>query len=305
MFNNENDFKKLISRLNIDTKPSPAHRENLRRQVLSVFNETRQPRRVRILSADTWRTFGSTIIKSQITRLAGVAAVVLIAFVLLFNTPAAKAVELSQIYEALQKIRTVCILRFAAGETEPYQKVWTSQTLNIRLFQSKGLFALWTAPPRVIKIKNLSSNTVKTVQPTPEALARCEYKIAHQFGLMPFSSITNVPQGAKWHRVDDMDVANVLPGTEAYDLTWTTVLPGIIEYRRWRFFVDPITNLPTRIETYSKSRVDVGDEYKLKTELVVEYPSERQLQTLVEDLFGQTYNSHSSTKLPVDLEPKN
>lgn len=39
MFKNESDFKKIVDRLDIDSNPSPAHRESLRRQMLSVFNE--------------------------------------------------------------------------------------------------------------------------------------------------------------------------------------------------------------------------------------------------------------------------
>ena len=42
MFKNEADFEELIRRFNIDHEPNPAHRENLRRRLLSIFNETAQ-----------------------------------------------------------------------------------------------------------------------------------------------------------------------------------------------------------------------------------------------------------------------
>ena len=35
MFDNEKDFKRIVDRLNIDNTPNDAHRENLRRQMLS------------------------------------------------------------------------------------------------------------------------------------------------------------------------------------------------------------------------------------------------------------------------------
>ena len=42
MLNNENDFKKVIGRLNIDDKPNDEHRDNLRQQMMSEFNEVKQ-----------------------------------------------------------------------------------------------------------------------------------------------------------------------------------------------------------------------------------------------------------------------
>lgn len=71
MFKNEDDFKKIVSRLNnIDNKPNPAHRENLRRQMLSAFNETNQ----RTLAG---QTLIRTIIKSRITKLATAAIIII------------------------------------------------------------------------------------------------------------------------------------------------------------------------------------------------------------------------------------
>jgi outer membrane lipoprotein-sorting protein len=42
MFKNEADFEKTVGRLDIDNKPNPAHRESLRREMLSTFDETSQ-----------------------------------------------------------------------------------------------------------------------------------------------------------------------------------------------------------------------------------------------------------------------
>jgi hypothetical protein len=66
MFKNEDDFKKIVSRLNIDNKPNPVHRENLRRQMLSAFNEGQQPKSI-------WQS----IIKSPITKLAAAAVIII------------------------------------------------------------------------------------------------------------------------------------------------------------------------------------------------------------------------------------
>jgi len=72
MFKNEIDFEKIVSRLNIDSKPNPAHRENLRRQMLSAFNETGEQPITQ--SRPLWRT----IMKSPITKFAAAAVIIVI-----------------------------------------------------------------------------------------------------------------------------------------------------------------------------------------------------------------------------------
>ena len=71
MFESENDFKKIVSRLNIDNKPNPAHRESLRRQMLSVFNKSGE--QTIIQSRSLWRM----IMKSPITKLAAAAVIII------------------------------------------------------------------------------------------------------------------------------------------------------------------------------------------------------------------------------------
>jgi len=79
MFKNEADFEKLVSRLNIDNKPNPAHRKNLRRQMLSAFNEAgEQPI---IQSRPLWRT----IMKSPVPKFAAAAAVIIVIVIGLYH----------------------------------------------------------------------------------------------------------------------------------------------------------------------------------------------------------------------------
>ena len=52
MFKDEADFEKVVGRLNIDTEPNLIHCENLRRQMLSAFNETHASIVVCLLSSD-------------------------------------------------------------------------------------------------------------------------------------------------------------------------------------------------------------------------------------------------------------
>jgi len=76
MFQNENDLKKLLNQLNIETDSNPAHRENLRRQMLSAFSEGQQPK-------TTWQS----IIKSPITKLAAAVIIIAIGLFLVHQGP--------------------------------------------------------------------------------------------------------------------------------------------------------------------------------------------------------------------------
>jgi len=88
MFKNEADFERLVSRLNIDNKPNPAHRENLRGRMLSAFNEA-GPRRFASQKRSSgggprttvFQTLRGTIMKRPVPKLAA-AAVVIIAIMI-------------------------------------------------------------------------------------------------------------------------------------------------------------------------------------------------------------------------------
>ncbi|HUS72957.1 MAG TPA: hypothetical protein VMY06_07800 [Sedimentisphaerales bacterium] len=75
MFKNEDDFKKIVNRLNIDDKPNPGHRESLRRQMLYAFNETGEQH---VPPVSSFHTLRSTIMKSPINKLAAAAAAIII-----------------------------------------------------------------------------------------------------------------------------------------------------------------------------------------------------------------------------------
>jgi len=74
MFKDEADFEKVVGRLNIDTEPNPAHREKLRRQMLSVFNQAEQEPSARII---VFRALRRITMKSPITKIATAAAIII------------------------------------------------------------------------------------------------------------------------------------------------------------------------------------------------------------------------------------
>jgi hypothetical protein len=74
MFKDESEFRKVIDRLNIDTEPNQNHRDDLRRQMLNVFNEAKQQSQEPKAPDGVLRR---TIMKSRITKLAAAAAIII------------------------------------------------------------------------------------------------------------------------------------------------------------------------------------------------------------------------------------
>jgi len=69
---------------------------------------------------------------------------------------------------------------------------------------------------------------------------------------------------------------------EVCELTWPdrTDVNNIV-YRRWRYYIETKTNLPRKIEKYS--RCDPNDSFTLEETLVIEYPTDEQIRQVIKD----------------------
>jgi hypothetical protein len=140
MFQNEDDFKKIVSRLDIDDKPNPAHRESLRGQMLSVFNKAgEQP----IIQS---RHFRRTIMKSPITKLAAAAVIiitVLIGIHQLVNSVDVTKVALANVVENTNKMPWMhaTVKRYENGKEHTYQH-WCHFTTE-KAFEKREGGAVW------------------------------------------------------------------------------------------------------------------------------------------------------------------
>jgi len=226
----------------------------------------------------------------RIARPALAAAAIIVAFTLLFRVLPGAEPTVGEINKAFAKAQNTCVSTFQVDKTEPFQQVWTSQTLNMKLFKvgagNQAQFALWDIPIRVKMIKFLTSDSVRTEAITDQMLAELDKSAAQTSRLFPFSDADGVPADAQWNKVDQSQVATAVPQTKVYDLTWAAAseAPGAIAHRKCRFFVDIHTHLPRRAEWYAKSRPE--DEYTFETFTVVSYPSEGEIQDLIRNTFG-------------------
>ncbi len=117
MFKDEADFEKVVGRLNIDTEPNPAHRENLRRQMLSVFNRAKQESATRII---VFRTLRNLIMKSPITKIAA-AAVIIIAVLIGLNIVGTSTPAFAEIVKPFLTARTASFKMTMEVEGVPTQ----------------------------------------------------------------------------------------------------------------------------------------------------------------------------------------
>ena len=115
-------------------------------------------------------------------------------------------------------------------------------------------------------------------------MAYFDKKISDSLGLMSFSDISKVLLDSEWSHVTNDGLEDASEGIEVYDLIWTEkAYDGSATARKWRFFVDPQTNLPQKTKFYEKSPAD--SEYALAFRMVVEYLKDSEIRTVIKD-FG-------------------
>jgi hypothetical protein len=223
------------------------------------------------------------ILTSKMAGLAAVAAVIIVAVSLFFGTRPAKDVDLHHIYEALDEAENVCVATFVPDKGEPVQRQWISQTLNLSMSRIGEQLVLWDIPNNVKMMRYLSSKSIQTEAITEQMLTELEKSVMSPFGLLPFTGYKDIPKDIQWTRVADPGVTATVPGSQVYDLIWTTQTP-VTKFHRWRLFVDKSDNLAKRAEQYVKFNPE--DEYGLEGFIVVTYPSESEIQILVRNAFG-------------------
>jgi hypothetical protein len=253
---------------------------------VEVLNSQRDVETAEFISGPTLAASKEEVSKSNRrplfkTGIAAAAAVFIIAFLFLISMPTAKAVTISQIYKAIEKIQNVYISKFAPNGVEPIEEKWISRSLNIYITKIRNELVLWDLSNKVRKTKQVSADLVEATLLSDSLISEIEKRITDSLGLMPFDNISNMPAGTEWKHVKSEDIKDIVKGSEVYDLTWIErKYGGSAVFIKWRIFIDSNTNLPRRIEWYQRS--DTENEYTLTTLIKVEYLSDGEVQTVIE-----------------------
>ena len=243
--------------------------------------------------AETAETAGSSVprqgaliltLKRHIRPTIAAAAVILIGFALFFGTSAAEGVALGQIYKAVKRARNIHISNFTPGGTEPEQERWVSRSLStymLKIGQERVLWDFRAGPKKVQSSHNVAPEAVPF---TEAGAAVARRRIDGPPGIVPFDNVSDVPGDAKWKRVPDDAFQAGTQDCEVYDLTWTELTNrGKPLLKKWRVFVGPGTDLPRKTQSFDKLSAD--DEYILQSEHKVEYLSDDDMKTAIEEAF--------------------
>lgn len=281
--NPADDVEHTIGKLHIATKPETD--KYILDDAFAALEKSAQA-----LLPETDRHVRQNIFRNKIIKFAAVAAVIIIIFALFLKGPASTTNAPGGIDAALTKAENICIARFQAGDTEPYEQQWLSATLNIKLLKSaennRMQFALWDITNKTKMQTFLSSNTVMTEPITESMLAEFEKSMIQKTGLVRYFQKGEIPKDAVWKRLVDPEVTNLHPGIKIFDLTWQQqgTAVGEIVYRKLRIFADDKNNLPTKAEWYIKSQPN--GQYELENYTLFTYPKQEEIQTVIRAVFG-------------------
>jgi hypothetical protein len=254
-------------------------------EVLSSQNEVESPQLAPTFSlADVSKEKASVLKGKRLvkTGVAAAAAALIVAALLLFNMPIAQAVTINQIYKAIEKVQNVYIASYIPHKKEPVQELWISKIFNIYVTKAKKQLVLWDIPNAVRKTKYIDTDVTDISKLSDDMVANIERTINSFLGLVPFHDISEIPDDAKWSRVDKEDLRTASQNAEIYDLTWVrTRFDGSPKFWKWRVFANIDTHLPIRVEWYEKLTID--DEFALATIMEVEYLNDDEIQAAIQD----------------------
>lgn len=280
--NRVNDVENTIRKLHIATKPETD--ECILDDAFAALEKS-----VKAPSPEVGRLVRQNIFLNRMIKLAAVAAAVILIFALFLEKPSLMTNVPGLIDTALAKAENICIEKFRAGGTEPYEQQWLSTTLNVKLLKSvennRTQFVLWDVPNKTKMQTFLSSNTVRTEPITDNMLTEFEGSMIQNSGLLRYFQKGDIPKDAAWKRAVDPAVTIKYPEAKIYELTWQQgATEGEITYIKWRIFADAKTNLPARAELYTKLQPE--KEYEIESYTVFSYPKQEEIQTIIRSVFN-------------------
>jgi hypothetical protein len=210
------------------------------------------------------------------------AAVIAIGFTVLFNSPAAGAVNIQQIYRSIENARNICVERFDHGKTVPSQNICVSRALNICITKTGEESVLLDLANRVRKEK-IGAGHTETLPLSAETIAGTKEMMAGFLGLVPFDDVSFIPKDIEWKHVKNNDLEFSTKSAEIYELTWIErSLAGNKVFKKWRVFLDPETYLPEETEFYTKGVG--GSKYILDLMMKIEYLSDSEMAAVVSEV---------------------
>ena len=305
MFKDEADFEKVVGRLKIDTKPNPEHRQNLRRQMLSLFKQAEHKPSSRII---VFRTLRSLIMKSPVTKIATAAAIIIavsIGIHYLGGSIDVASVAWSQVVEQISSHTRYKCRQRVVREQGP--QIPTMQVYHLNLQQRRQ-----EVEDGSIHIIDLRSENPVTIELYPD---QKKAVVTNILGYGPKKDPDIIEMVKRFEQQSTEKL-----GTKKLD---GKTLQGFRhkpnEYNDFTVWVDPVTKLPVEIELIhtkagqtifmdqfefdfeldeSAFSTEVPEGYEVKT-VVQDYRPVEQKEISPEDLLaGLSHTAYTAEKLP-------
>jgi len=309
MFKDEADFEKVVGRLNVDTEPNPAHRENLRRQMLSVFNQTEQEPAIRII---VFRTLRRITMKSPITKMATAAAII-IAVLVGLNILGTSTPAFAEIVKPFLTARTASFKMTMEVEGVPTQTFDCLYSEPIRMRQTNKEHG-------AIVISDLQEGKIVTLVPAQKKAYVMELENIpddqDQSGFNMFGEIRKHILEAQESEDASVEFIGEKKINGMTAIGYHVEKPGI-EITVW---ADPKTKLPVQLTntmeptTYTMTDIVFDVEFD-ESLLSLEIPAEYTVQTMQVDASKPTENDlikmfriwaeHMDGNLPSSLDMNN
>lgn len=249
MCKDERQFRNLIERLDIDTKPQPAFKQALRARILAEFENEALPSRSKEARRLSWRT----IMKSPLTRLT-TAAVIGIAVVIAFLGEGPSGVLLGEMLAKLARIQSYVYksewtIEQEAGSTQVIRsKIYISQDYGQRsdTYLGDQILTHTYTPIEVNQIIQVmpSSKKVMRLTLTEEQMEELRLRSDPRHWLVDLEDFHTVDLGSK------MEEGRELIGIEIDDPAY---LAFLFERAKGQLWIDVETQLPVRIEVEATS----------------------------------------------------
>lgn len=207
------------------------------------------------------------------------AAVILVGLSLLLYSPRATAVTISQMYSAVGAARNIYI----TTSTNRTQEEWVSAGLNCYLLRTGTQWVLSDLGAGIRKSRDSSTGVTNETPLTQSETAAARNQMNTTLAFLPFGDFSHVPPNAEWRPVANSTLQASIAGSEVYELTWSESTSSSVVHRKWRFYVDPLTTLPHKIELYQKRSTD--SDYSFKSSIQVEYPSDVEMEVVINGAF--------------------
>ncbi len=220
-------------------------------------------------------------IRRKIVPGTGLAATFFILAAIYFiDKPVAKEATIAQIYEAFEGARNISVVAFAQDLTSPVKEELVSRTPGIYMIKDQDGATFWNVRDKTKKSRLV--NNQKWTRFDNLTFGKIEKKIAGTLDLFPFPKTEKIPENAHWIPTTEPNVEVSFKDAEVYELQWSEKQPDrSVISKKWRVFIEAGTNLPLKVEFYSKPSVE-GD-YSLESQIMVEYPSDSQIKSILKE----------------------